>query len=272
VKNLSEEKKPDIKTKKEEKREQRQQGKAYLKAQYNYRIGYLIKSIKTFFKENFIYYIKKYTKAIMIVMLIISVIFLFIGINQFIRGHEASHNASRYQASNQKLQSKSDELSADLRQENKKINSASVSTQSGVKRAKKTIDKVFNGMYDYHSSGEYRDNRKQNIEYFDNPKAKWINDVYSDDKDEDGNSQIDTLGLTSDLENTEIYTESIKDTSKKVVPFKVVVSYAGNIEDVSSEYATRTHYTTYKVDVDTSNNKITKMKKINTVKVNNEIS
>lgn len=269
---MSEDNKPDIKTKKEEKREKRKQGKAYIKAQYNYRIGYLIKALKTFMKENFVYYVKKYIKVIMIVLALISIIFLFIGINQFIRGHEASNNAERYQASNQKLQNQSDDLNADLKQENKKINSASVSTQSGVKRGKKTIDKVFNGMYDYQTSGEYRDNRQQNLKYFDNPKAKWINDVYSNDKDEDGNSQIETLGLTSDLVNTEIYTESIEDTSKKVVPFKVVVSYTGNIEGVSSEYATRTHYTTYKVDVDTSNNKIKDMKKVNTVKVNNDIS
>lgn len=73
------------------------------------------------------------------------------------------------------------------------------------------------------------------------------------------------------MNDAKIYTESVSDTSKKVVPFKVIVSYTGYIDNISSDYATRTHYTTYKVDVDTSINKITKIDKLGTVKEQNEI-
>lgn len=266
------EKKEEIMTKKERKKEEKRKAKAYIKAQYNYRVGYIFKAIKQFLKQNFVYYIKKYKKPLLITLLVLSLIFIVLSINKIIKGNEINDDLSNYQHTNKVLQSKSDSLKADLKQENKKIDSASISTQSGVKRAKGTIDKVFNGMYQYESSSEYRENRESNLQYFENPKAKWIDKIYSNDKDSDGNSQIKTLGLQSDLNSTDIYTESVTDTSKKIVPFKVITSYTGYINDVSSEYSTRTHYTTYEVDVDTSNNKITKMKKINTVKINNDIS
>lgn len=269
---MSEENEPEIKTKKEEKKEERQLGKAYLKAQYNYRIGYIFKSIGTFLKHNTVYLIKKHLKIVMLILAALAIIFVVIGINQLVNGSKTSHKVQSYEASNRSLQSQVDDIDIDLKNENKKIDAASISTQSGVKRGKETLDKVFKGMYDYQSSSEYRENRKANMKYFDNPKDKWINDVYSNDKDEDGNSQIESLGLTSELDNTEIYTENVEDTEKKVVPFKVIASYTGDIDDVSSDYATRTHYTIYEVDFDTSDNKITKMKKVNTISENNSIS
>ncbi|MCG7340148.1 hypothetical protein MHZ36_12700 [Staphylococcus sp. ACRSN] len=269
---MSEDKKPEIMTEKEKKKEDKKQAKAYIKAQYNYRIGYLFKAIKTFLKENTKYFIKKYLKMIMIVLALLSIVFVVIGLNQTINGNRANNDIDSLESKNNKLQTQVEDLDSDLKQESNKINAANVSTQSGVQRGKETLDKVFKGMYDYQNSSEYRENREQNLKLFEDPKAKWIKDVYSDDKDEDGNSEIEALGLSSELNETEIYTESIEDTSKKVVPFKVIASYTGNIDNVSSEYATRTHYTVYEVDVDTSNNKIDKMKKGNTVKVNNDIN
>lgn len=266
------EEKPKIMTDKDKKKEDKKKAKAYIKAQYNYRIGYIFKAIKQFFKQYFIFYIKKYNKIIMGLLILISLIFIVVGAKNFIQGHNLNDDIDEYHSTNSDLEGKSKILESDVEKENDKIDKASISTQSGVKRAKDTIDKVFNGMYQYDDSDEYKENRNTNLKYFDDPKAKWLDKIYSNDEDADGNSQIKTLGLKSELNNADIYTESVNDTSKKVVPFKVVSSYTGYIDDVSSEYSTRTHYTTYEIKVDTSNNKITDMKKMNTVKVNNEIN
>lgn len=263
---------PKILTKKEKKKEEKKKAKAYIKAQYNYRIGYKFKSINQFLKQRVGGFFKKYNKVFMALFLIISFIFIISGTQKIVEGHKMTDKINEYQTSNEDLEGKDKLLRSDIKKETKKIDKASISTQSGVKRAKDTIDKVFNGMYQYDNSDDYSESRKSNLQHFEDPKSKWINKVYSNDKDVDGNSQIDTLGLSSKLNSTDIYTESVEDTSKKVVPFKVVTSYTGFIDGVSSDYATRTHYTTYEIDVDTSNNKITDMKKINTVKVNNEIS
>lgn len=259
-------------TKKEKKKEEKRLAKSYIKAQYNYRIGYIFKTIKEFLKQYLIYYLKKYIKFVMFILLIISLVFIIFGSIKMINGNAMDNDIDKYKEENKALQSKSLDLKSDLKKENEKIESASISTQSGVKRSKETIDKVFKGMYDYSDYKEYAYNRKVNMDYFKNSEDKWIDSIYSNDKDVDGNSQIKTLGLTSTLDSADIFTESVEDTSKKIVPFKVVVSYTGYIDAVSSEYATRTHYTTYEVNVDTKDNKITHMKKLNTVKINDEIS
>ena len=266
------EKNKKIMDKKARKKEDKKQAKAYIKAQYNYRIGYIFKSINQFFKQHFSQFFKKYSKIIMGIFVVISLILIISGTQKMIHGHKMKDDIQTYHKSNEDLEGKAKLLQSDIKKDNEKIDKASVSTQSGVKRGKDTIDKIFNGMYQYDDATDYKENREENLKYFDDPKAKWIKKIYSDDKDSDGNSQIETLGLSSKLDSIDIYTESVDDTSKKVVPFKVVTSYTGYIDNISSDYATRTHYTTYKIDVDTSNNKITKMKKINTVKVNNEIS
>lgn len=268
---MSEENKK-IMSKKDRKKEDKKQAKAYIKAQYNYRIGYIFKSINQFFKQHFLYYFKKYCKIIMGIFIAISLIFIISGTQKIIHGHKMKDDIQTYNKSNEDLEGKVKLLQSDIKKDDERISKASISTQSGVKRGKETIDTIFNGMFQYDNAADYKENREKNLNYFENPKAKWIEKIYSDDKDSDGNSQIETLGLSSKLDSIDIYTESVDDTSKKVVPFKVVTSYTGYIDDVSSDYATRTHYTTYKIDVDTSNNKITNMKKINTVKVNNEIS
>lgn len=268
---MSEENKK-IMDKKARKKEDKKLAKKYIKAQYNYRIGYIFKSINQFFKQHFVYYFKKYNKIIMGVFIAISLILIISGTQKMIQGHKMKDDIQAYNKSNEDLEGKAKLLQSDIKKDNERIDKASISTQSGVKRGKETIDKIFKGMYEYDNATDYKENREANLNYFENPKAKWIAKVYSDDKDSDGNSQIETLGLRSELDNVDIYTESVDDTSKKVVPFKVVTSYTGYIDNISSDYATRTHYTTYKIDVDTSNNKVTNMKKINTVKVNNEIS
>lgn len=269
---MNEDKNNEIKTKKEKKKDERRQVKSYLKAQYNYRIGYFFKAIRTYLKKNTVYLIKRNIKALTVILLALSILFVLIGISQIIAGNKKAHKIEDVQHSIQNLKTQAASVDADLKREQKKIDSVSVSTQSGVVRGKKTIDKVFTGMYEYQNADEYKANREAALKYFDDPKAKWVNSVYSDDKDEDGNSQIETLGLTSELDSTDVYTESVEDTEEKVVPFKVIAAYTGKIDDVSSDYATRTHYTVYEVDLDTSNNKITKMKKISTVEENNSIS
>ncbi|MEB8122957.1 hypothetical protein ACF0HT_13505 (plasmid) [Staphylococcus xylosus] len=261
----------NLKTKKQKKKEEKQIIKAHLKAKFNYKIGYKVKALFQYLKLNLKNLFKKYHKPLMYILLLFSLLLFIASATNFVKGQNANNDLSKYEDKNAKLKSTFDDLQYNIRKDNKKIESASISSQTGVKRAKSVINKVFKGMYDYNNSSEYAENRKENLKLFKNPKDKKIDKIYSDDTDSDGNKQIDTLGLVSEMNDTKIYTESVSDTSKKVVPFKVIVSYTGHIENVSSDYATRTHYTTYKVDVDTSLNKITKIDKIGTVKEQNEI-
>lgn len=265
------EKQDPLMTKKEKKKQEKKNAKAYVKAQYNYRVGYIFKTIRQFLRRNLLDFIKKYQKVILAILGIISLLLIVIGIKNLVNGHEKVDDISKYQSANEKLETKNKMLQADNKKDNDKIEKASVSTQTGVQRAKDTIDKVFKGMYNYNDSKEYRDNRKSNMKLFSNPKDKKIANIYSDDKDDDGSSLINNLGLKSELNNVDIYTKSVDDTSKKVVSFKTIVSYTGYMEDVSSDYATRTHDTIYQIDVDTSNNKIKNIKKLNTIEENNNI-
>lgn len=265
------EKNDNLKSKKQKKKEEKEIIKAHLKAKFNYKIGYKFKTFFQYIKLNLKYLFKKYHKPLMYVLLLFSLLLLISSSVNFVKGQDSSNELSKYEGKNAKLKSTSDDLQNNIRKDDKKIESASISSQSGVKRAKTVINQVLKGMYDYSDSTEYAENRKENLKLFKNPKDKKTNNIYSDDTDSDGNKQIDTLGLDSEMNTTKIYTESVSDTSKKIVPFKVIVSYTGHIDNVSSEYATRTHYTTYKIDVDTSLNKITNIDKIGTVKEQNEI-
>lgn len=261
-----------LKTKKQKKKEERDLVKSHLKAKFNYKVGYKIKSVIQFTKLKFINIIKKYLKPLMFIVLLFSLLLLIVSAVNIYKGNNSKNEISKYEEKNSKLKNTADELHYKIRKDNKTIESASISSQTGVKRAKSIINTVFKGMYEYSNSSEYAENRNENLSFFEDPKDKYIDKVYSNDTDSDGNKQIDTLGLESELDNADIYTESVSDTSKKVVPFKVIVSYTGHIDNVSSDYATRTHYTAYKVDVDTSINKITNMKKVGTVKNQSEIT
>lgn len=265
------ENKDNLKTKKQKKKEERNLIKAHLRAKFNYKIGYKIKSLVQFINLNAKNIFRKYLKPLMLILLLFSFMLLIVSVINLFKGNSASDEISKYEDYNEKLKSTSDDLQYNIRKDDKTIESASISSQTGVKRAKNIIDKVFKGMYEYNDSDEYEKNRNENLKLFKDQKDKDINKIYSNDTDSDGNKQIDTLGLESKLNSTSIYTESVSDTSKKVVPFKVIVSYTGHIDNVSSDYATRTHYTTYRVNVDTSINKITKIEKVGTVKSQSEI-
>lgn len=260
-----------LKSKKQKKREEKALVKAHLKAKFNYKIGYRFKTFFQYTKLSGKKFFKKHHKLLMYILLLCSLLLVIASAINFVKGQNANDDITKYTDKNAKLKSTDDDLQYNIRKDNKKIETASISSQAGVKRAKSVINKVFKGMYQYSNSSEYADNRNENLKLFKNPKDKNIDKIYSNDIDSDGNKQIDTLGLDSEIDNTKIYTKSVSDTSKKVVPFKVIVSYTGHIDNVSSDYATRTHSTSYKVDVDTSINKITKIDKIGTVKEQNEI-
>lgn len=262
----------DIKTNKERRKSDREKGKRYVKAKYMYHIGYIFKAIKNYIKYNLIYYMKRFIKPIMAIILIMSVVLLIWSAIKVANGLSLENDINKQNSINQRLISTDKDLKSKTNSQNRKIDNVQISNQTGVKRAKKVIDKVFKGMFDYEDSEEYDQNRKDNLENFDNPKAKWIDKIYSDAKDDNGDNQIDTLGLTSELNNTDIFTNSPDDTKKKVIPLKVIVSYTGYIDGLSSDNATRTHYSTYEIDFNSSNNKIEKMKKLDTVKVNNSIN
>ena len=269
---LEEEIHQQLKTKKEKKKEQRQLGKRYIKAQYNYRIGYKIKAFTKFIKQNTKYFFIKYIKGIMVALCLISIICLITGAKNLYKGYSYEDEIDKYKNTNEKLITKEKDLSSQAQDQAKKIDTKSVSTQTGVQRAKDVIDDVFKGMYDYSDGNEYDEKRNKNLKHFKNPNDKQVQSIYSDGKDSEGENQIDILNLKSDLETSDIFTKNPDDTKEKIVPFKAVVSYTGYINDVSSDYSTRTHYTTFEIKFDTSTNKITEMKKINSVKVNNDIS
>lgn len=262
----------EIKNKKERRKSDRQKGKRYIKAKYMYHVGYIFKAIKNYIKYNLLYYLKQFIKPIMAIILIISVILFIWSAVKVANGLSLNDDINKQNQINKKLISKNNDLKSKTNSQNRKIDKVQISNQTGVKRAKKVIDRVFKGMFDYEDVDEYEENRKSNLENFDDPKAKWIDKIYSDGKDDNGDNQIETLGLTSELNNIDIFTDSPDDTKKKVIPFKVIVSYTGYIDGLSSDNATRTHYSTYEIDFNTKNNKIEEMKKVNTVKVNNSIN
>lgn len=269
---LKEETHEALKTKKERKKEKRQLGKKYIKAQYNYHIGYRFKALFKYLKENVKYFFTKYIKAIVVALCLASIVCIILGATKLYQGYSYNDEITKYNKSNEKLESKEKDLSMKIENQTKTIDSKSVSTQTGVQRAKKVIDDVFKGMYEYSDADEYEENRKNNLKHFKNPDDKQVQTIYSDAKDSDGESQIDTLGLESELDNLDIFTKNPDDTKEKIVPFKAVISYTGYINDVSSDYSTRTHYTTFEIKFDTSTNKITEMKKVNSVKMSNNIS
>ncbi|MBM6202837.1 hypothetical protein H6K86_11805 [Staphylococcus epidermidis] len=260
------------KSKKEQRKQDKKIGRKYLKAQFNYRFGYRIKALKQYFKNNTLSLGERYAKPIIYIVVLIILTLLILGSINIIQGTSYNKDINHYQNKVDKLKSQAQELNAKSEENYKKIDNKSVSNQTGIKRGKSVINKVIKGMYDYEDNDEYQSNRKEALSYFKNPDDNNVKNVYSEAKDRDGGSLIDNLGLSSEVNDDQIYTKAPDDTKKKVVPFKVVVSYTSYIEDVSSEYSSRTHYTTYKIDFDTSDNKIKNIKKLNSVKLNNDIS
>src|SRR5699024_544204 len=147
--------------------------------------------------------------------------------------------------------------------QNKKKDEYKISITQKVVDRTNVISKVYKGMYSFEDGKEYEKDRKANMQYFKDKDASWIDTVYSKNKTKDGDSLIDNLNLSSEIQDFNLFTEDPKKTDEDKLKFKAIVEYKSEIKDVSLDEATRTHQTVHDIEFDTKSNKILKMKKEN---------
>lgn len=254
--------------KKIENKKEREQLGRYLKAIFKSKFGYIPISIWLFFKNNTKYYLK----SIMVLLIAITLVLAGISLYNFIKGKEAHGVYEKVNRNNKVLEPEVNKLQQQTQQQNDKLSKYDISNQTGVVRASNVTSNVFKGMYDYSDGTEYANNRKKNLELFQDPKAKWVNEIYSDDKDSNGDSMIDNLNMKSSLNMFSFYTENPDDVKKDELNLIALVEYKSTIPDVSNEFASQTHQTVYNIVYDTREDKIKEMKKINVINDINTIN
>lgn len=254
-------------TKRQKQKEDSKKARRYLKARFNEKIGYIFIAIGYFIKNNFIYH----KKRISILLSIITIILLGFTTFNFVKASNIQNEVNNYNQKNAKLESKISNQQKEIDEQDKKIDEYDISASPKIVRASKKLSQVFHGMYDYSDANEYQKNRDKNMKYFTNPNSKEVRKIYNEDEDSDGDSIIENLNLKSSLQEYNIYTDKIKVQNKKVINFKAIVEYQSDIIGVSSDYATRTHNTIYDIEYDTEKNKISSIKKLNTLKENKSL-
>ncbi|WP_341775923.1 hypothetical protein [Staphylococcus hyicus] len=254
--------------KKIDNKQEREQLRKYLKAVFKSKFGYIPISLWIFLKKNTKYYLK----SIMFLLMAISLVLGGISIYNFIKGKETQAVYEKVNKKNNDLKPKVNKLQQQTQQQNDKLSKYDISNQTGVIRASDVTANVFKGMYEYDDGTEYANNRKKNLELFLDPKAKWIDKLYSDDKDANGESMIDNLKIKSSLNMFSFYTENPNDVEKDELNLIALVEYKSTIPDVSNEFASQTHQAVYSIIYDTKQNKIKEMNKTNTINDINTIN
>ncbi|MCD8845164.1 hypothetical protein [Staphylococcus gallinarum] len=253
---------------KNQKKQERKEARKFLKAKFNNKFGYWFIAIGYFIKNNF----KAHTKKIAILLAAGSLLLMILSIINIAKMNEPKSVIKDYQAKNEKLQPKLNESQDAIDQQDDKISEYDVSNDSQIVTASDVIGSVFKGMYNITSSDEYNKARKDNLKHFKNSKDKWIEKIYSDNKDDTGESMIDNLNLTSELQAYDLYSSQIEPSKDDVVTFTAIVEYQSEIKDVSNEYATRTHQSVINVKYDLKDNKIINMKKENKLNTLNTVN
>lgn len=251
--------KDELKSKKEKRKSESKKSGKFLKAYFNAKVGYQFKAFGRFFTNN----LKLSLKGLGYVLVIATVILLCISVYNVYKGYEAKPVISEYKNKASELAPENDRLQESVINQGKKIEEYNISNSNKVVESSNVISKVLKGMYAYQNADEYDNNRKENLKYFKDKEESWVKSVYSENKDEEGNSIIDTLNLNSEIQKFNLFTEEPDDTDSKVLKFKAIVEYQSDIDEVSNTYASRTHQTVYNIEFDTSTNKIVSMKKEN---------
>lgn len=250
-------KKSEINTKKQQKKDERKKSRKYLKAYFNYKIGYRFKAFSKYFKIHS----GSLFKYIAFIMMIAATILLILSVVNFYRGMKTDPDIDYYKQKSSKLQPEVDKMQKTVSNQSNKIDEYKISNSQKVVESTNVISKVFKGMYNFEDGKEYETNRKNNMKYFKDKDASWLNNVYSKNKAKDGGNLIDNLKLSSEIQKFNLFTKDPNKTDGDKLKFKAVVEYQSEIDDVSIDDATRTHQTVYDIEFDTKSNEITKMKK-----------
>jgi hypothetical protein len=259
----------DLKKKtKSQKKEEGKQARKFLKAKFNEKIGYWFVALGYFIKNNF----KAHIKKIAILLAIVSFVMLIISIVNIAKMNQPTQVTKEYEIKNEKLERQLKDSQDTINNQNDKISEYDISNDSKIVEASNVIDDVFKGMYNITSSEEYDSNRKENLKLFKDSNANWVNKVYSDNKDDTGESVIDNLGLTSEIQSFGLYSKEVDPGKDEKINFKAIVEYQSAIDDVSNEYATRTHQSVFNIEVDSKDNKITNIEKENKLKTLNTVN
>lgn len=253
---------------KAQRKQESKESRQFLKAKFNEKIGYWFVAIGYFIKNNF----KAHTKKITLLLAIGSLLLMTLSIINVTKMNEPANVTKDYKSKNEKLESKLNESQDVINQQDDKISEYDISNNGQIVKASKVIGSVFKGMYNITSSEEYNSERKENLKHFKNSNDKWVNEVYSDNKDDTGESIIDNLNLTSEIKAYDLYSKKIEPSKDDVLTFTAIVEYQSEIEDVSNEYATRTHQTVINVKYDLKDNKIINMKKENKLNTLNTVN
>lgn len=252
-------KKNDLQTNKQKKKGESKKARKYLKSYFNYKVGYKFKTLGRFFRNN----VKSFNKYFGYILLITSIVLLITSFINIYKGFKSEPNIEDYKQKSSEIQPEHDDLQKTVSNQSNKIDEYKISNSQKVVESTNVISKVFKGMYSFEDGKEYEKDRKNNMQYFKDKDASWIDTVYSKNKTKDGESLIDNLNLSSEIQNFNLFTEDPKKTDEDKLKFKAIVEYKSEIKDVSLDESTRTHQTVYDIEFDTKSNKIIKMKKEN---------
>ena len=255
------------KANKEKQKQESKKARKYLQAKFKQKIGYIFIALWYWIKNNFLYHRKK----IGILLAILTVILLAISIFNFIKASHIQNDIDEYNQSNSKLQNQISDKQKTINTQNKKIEDYSISSSPKIVRASNILSTVFHGMYEYDDGKEYTKNRNKNMKYFSDQSSDDVKKIYNEDKDSANDSIIDNLNLESSLLEYNIFTKNIKEKDSREMDFTAIVEYQSHILGVSSDYSSRTHQTIYDIKFDTKDNKITSIKKVNTLNQNRNV-
>lgn len=259
-------------SKKEERNYNKKLARKYYKAKFDEKIGYRFQARREYNKQ-----LKKQGKGfkitpnmIGILSGVIILLFLVFNIVAFVHIQSYGPKAEHYKEMTRKIAGEQSALQSEVDSQTKKVESYSVSNSAGVNRANNKLNRLFKDMFQYNDGETYEANYKDGLNVFDNPKASYVSDVFSNGKDASGDNKIDALGLSSELKSYDIYSTHENDVDRDVLDLKAVVSYHAYSDDVSGKLTDRTHQNVYSIKFDTKKNKIIDMKKEATLEPYND--
>lgn len=256
-----------IKSKRQQNKDQRKATRKYIGAWVESKFGYYITGTFSFIKQLFKQYFEiKYIVLLCIVGVIFSLVLAYSHIQQY---QDAKHRIATYEPKLETSKKESESSADKANSVRKQLTEATSKQSTVVKNASDQIDTLMDDMYEYDSQKDYDINRNNAKDLFKDSKIP--KNIYGTGYDKDGESIIDNLNMTSDVNSVQTFNTDKDNKSSDVLKLKTIVSYKSEIEGTSNSNASHTHEIVYDIKVDAENNKIMDIKKAKDLKTEFEV-
>lgn len=257
-----------LESKRQRKKRQRKASRKYFSAWIESKFGYYITgSVKYAASKIKRKFEMKYISILLIILCFGLSTLVYNNVSSYM---DAKSQFEKYNPKANTMEKRYQKSEDELSKTTKELNNASSKQSSVLNNADELISELGRYMYTYEDQSSYDNNRESAKKLFKNNKIK--ESIYSTGYDDNHESIINNLGLTSELDSVQNYNTDKNNNSGDILNIKTIMTYKSLLDETSNDNASHKHTVLYDIKVDAKNNKIIDIKKSKELKSEYEVN